>query len=164
MNVLISGFIGLSSVLMLQLLTPYWMVAVLLFQTLMVGLFLGLSKGSLWFAYILFLVFLGGMLVIFSYMSSLVPEELMESIPYQTALGGSTMIFISVSLLYFLSVSSVFPSESVLSGKKVINVMNELFSFSKMFMYCFVVSYLLLALFCVANMAKSKFGPLRLSS
>lgn len=50
----------------------------LLFYTRVVGLITGLMGGSYWFSYILVLVFLGGVLVLFLYMTSLASNEKFE--------------------------------------------------------------------------------------
>jgi NADH-ubiquinone oxidoreductase chain 6 len=49
---------------------------VLLIQTLIVALLTGVLASSFWFSYILFLVFLGGMLVLFIYVTRLASNEM----------------------------------------------------------------------------------------
>jgi NADH-ubiquinone oxidoreductase chain 6 len=57
---------------------PVSMSIILLFYTRVVGLITGLMGGSYWFSYILVLVFLGGVLVLFLYMTSLAANEKFE--------------------------------------------------------------------------------------
>merc|ERR1712198_806681 len=48
----------------------------LLSQTILICLITGLSSSSFWFSYILFLIFLGGILVLFIYVTSLASNEM----------------------------------------------------------------------------------------
>nr|YP_009182724.1 NADH dehydrogenase subunit 6 [Davidina armandi]AHH34336.1 NADH dehydrogenase subunit 6 [Davidina armandi] len=57
---------------------PISMGLLILSQTLLICLLLGMLINSYWFSYILFLVFLGGLLVLFIYVSSIASNELMN--------------------------------------------------------------------------------------
>nr|YP_010503054.1 NADH dehydrogenase subunit 6 [Paroeneis palaearcticus]UXD78928.1 NADH dehydrogenase subunit 6 [Paroeneis palaearcticus] len=57
---------------------PISMGLLILLQTLLICLLLGMLINSYWFSYILFLVFLGGLLVLFIYVSSIASNELMN--------------------------------------------------------------------------------------
>nr|APU89515.1 NADH dehydrogenase subunit 6 [Oniscus asellus] len=57
--------------------SPPLLMTLLVGQSLLVVGFTGLLK-SIWYSYILFMVFLGGILVIFAYVSSLVETQKME--------------------------------------------------------------------------------------
>nr|AVN68163.1 NADH dehydrogenase subunit 6 [Ectoneura hanitschi] len=58
---------------------PMSMGLLLLLQTILLSMMSGLMSKSFWFSYILFLVFLGGMLILFIYMASLAPNEMFYS-------------------------------------------------------------------------------------
>nr|QNV11755.1 NADH dehydrogenase subunit 6 [Siphlonurus aestivalis] len=66
---------------------PLAMGLTLLFQTLIIALLTGMMTSTFWFSYILFLVFLGGMLVLFIYVTSLASNE-MFSISSQALILG----------------------------------------------------------------------------
>nr|YP_009524085.1 NADH dehydrogenase subunit 6 [Epeorus herklotsi]AXQ88044.1 NADH dehydrogenase subunit 6 [Epeorus herklotsi] len=76
---------------------PLAMGLILLCQTLLISLMTGLLAPTFWFSYVLFLVFLGGMLVLFIYVTSLASNE-MFSISAQTMLG--TIISGSIILVF----------------------------------------------------------------
>nr|YP_009742231.1 NADH dehydrogenase subunit 6 [Minois dryas]QGX06843.1 NADH dehydrogenase subunit 6 [Minois dryas]QID90303.1 NADH dehydrogenase subunit 6 [Minois dryas]USH57590.1 NADH dehydrogenase subunit 6 [Papilio bianor]USN89406.1 NADH dehydrogenase subunit 6 [Minois dryas] len=57
---------------------PISMGLLILFQTLLICILLGMLINTYWFSYILFLVFLGGLLVLFIYISSIASNELMN--------------------------------------------------------------------------------------
>nr|UUJ36794.1 NADH dehydrogenase subunit 6 [Epeorus sp. 01 ZXM-2022a] len=71
---------------------PLAMGLMLLCQTLLMALITGLLAPSFWFSYILFLVFLGGMLILFIYVTSLASNE-MFSVSAHTMLG--TLVFVT---------------------------------------------------------------------
>nr|YP_011021008.1 NADH dehydrogenase subunit 6 [Minois paupera]WQM20667.1 NADH dehydrogenase subunit 6 [Minois paupera] len=57
---------------------PISMGLLILLQTLLICILLGMLINTYWFSYILFLVFLGGLLVLFIYISSIASNELMN--------------------------------------------------------------------------------------
>lgn len=148
------------SVFMVQLFTPNWIVSVLIGQTLLAGVLLGLITSRVWFSYVLFLVFLGGMLVIFRYVSRLAAEELLEGFPFYLLVGGGLVGALRVRI-YRLAGLGGLSGDFLARDSSITLSIVKLFSSGGMKIYGFVVGYLLLALVCVANIAKSKFGPLR---
>lgn len=48
---------------------------VLIVHALLIGVTAGVLSGSMWYSYVLFLVFLGGVLVLYIYMTSLASNE-----------------------------------------------------------------------------------------
>nr|BCD58808.1 NADH dehydrogenase subunit 6 [Lethe sicelis] len=68
----------LVSIFMIFINHPICMGLLILLQTLFICLLLGMLINSYWFSYILFLVFLGGLLVLFIYVSSIASNELMN--------------------------------------------------------------------------------------
>nr|AVN67305.1 NADH dehydrogenase subunit 6 [Blaberus sp. B007] len=55
---------------------PLAMGLMLLIQTTFIAIMTGLLSQSFWFSYVLFLIFLGGMLVLFIYVASLASNEM----------------------------------------------------------------------------------------
>nr|YP_009349789.1 NADH dehydrogenase subunit 6 [Hexacentrus japonicus]AQM39834.1 NADH dehydrogenase subunit 6 [Hexacentrus japonicus] len=70
---------------------PLAMTLIIIIQTLIISLSTGIFSLSFWFSYVLFLVFLGGMLVLFIYITSLASNE-MFSFPKITLLIVMSMI------------------------------------------------------------------------
>nr|UBN08908.1 NADH dehydrogenase subunit 6 [Panesthia sloanei] len=67
---------SLLSIIFTQMNHPLAMGLVLLIQTILISMITGLSTQSFWFSYILFLIFIGGMLVLFIYITSLASNEI----------------------------------------------------------------------------------------
>nr|QXT45718.1 NADH dehydrogenase subunit 6 [Afronurus yixingensis] len=147
---------------------PLAMGLVLLCQTLLMALFTGLLAPSFWFSYILFLVFLGGMLVLFIYVTSLASNE-MFSISSQTML----MILVMGGLLGLFSLindplSWLSPeiSEQILQPQSQLisdlsNLLLKLYSSPSYFLTLLLVSYLFLTLIAVVTITQIFEGPLR---
>nr|YP_010031486.1 NADH dehydrogenase subunit 6 [Togoperla limbata]QOV02877.1 NADH dehydrogenase subunit 6 [Togoperla limbata] len=144
----------------------------LLLQTLIVALIAGFMTQSFWFSYILFLVFLGGLLVLFIYVTSLASNEMFS-------LSLHTLLYTSLPLL---SIGVMF---SFLDPHAMINLTNntDLYSpttelphlenaFSLMKLYnnptslitLMLVLYLFLTLIAVVKITKISHGPLRLQN
>nr|UXD78902.1 NADH dehydrogenase subunit 6 [Hipparchia autonoe] len=78
MKMFLSLMVIFLSILMFFINHPISMGLLILLQTLFICLLLGMLINSYWFSYILFLVFLGGLLVLFIYVSSIASNELMN--------------------------------------------------------------------------------------
>jgi len=143
--------------------SPYTLIVILLFQALAVALYTRRLKINLWFSYVLFIVFLGGLLIVFRYLVSLVPT-LPPSSKIKTLRG-----FILVILLGLIRVVSLF-LDTANSGERIESWGREpysidgLYNSNRVWIYIFSVVYLLAALFCISYMVNRRKGPLRLES
>nr|AYW16667.1 NADH dehydrogenase subunit 6 [Penaeus semisulcatus] len=167
--ILLSPVIIISSIIFTRLLHPLAMGLMLLFQTVMICVTAGLSMNSFWFSYILFLIFLGAMLVLFIYVASLASNE-----PF--SFSGSLLM--TASFVLFMSFLMFFMDPLMLNTPLSIqqsSLMNDQFSstqsllssiynYTTMNLTLFIVLYLLLTLIVVVKITNTFFGPLRLSS
>lgn len=134
---------------------PQLLVICLLFQSGLMVIYSGLI-GGVWYAYILFLVFLGGILILFVYASSLTSEIKLD---YNTK--KYFLVFfrgIAISLLIWLNrlnTSLVSIENSNFEGDS----MKELISEFRWVLYLYVVGYLLLTLYNVCWVIKIFEGP-----
>nr|QXT45691.1 NADH dehydrogenase subunit 6 [Cinygmina sp. 1 YW01BF06] len=147
---------------------PLAMGLVLLCQTLLIALLTGLLAPSFWFSYILFLVFLGGMLVLFIYVTSLASNE-MFSISSQSMLmiliiGG----FLGVFSLFNDPLLWISPelSEQILQPQSLAisdlsNLLLKLYSSPSYYLTLLLVTYLFLTLIAVVTITQIYEGPLR---
>nr|AII02421.1 NADH dehydrogenase subunit 6 [Eudonia angustea] len=74
----LSLMIILLSLMMFFFYHPLSMGLMILIQTLLSCLLLGMIMKTYWFSYILFLIFLGGLLVLFIYVSSIASNEIFK--------------------------------------------------------------------------------------
>nr|UOU85107.1 NADH dehydrogenase subunit 6 [Nigrobaetis niger] len=156
----------LLSLVFMVLTHPISMGLMLILQTLLIGLITGLTNNYFWFSYILFLVFLGGVLVLFVYMTSLASNEKFE---FNWLGAGFMSLGLSLAAVFFIMVLA--PSNSLdlnLSydmfsyfGFKQELPMMKLYSSYSCVLTLFLIVYLLFVLLvCVQIVGGSK-GALR---
>lgn len=140
---------------------------ILLIQTLVISTAVGLILPTFWFSYILFLVFLGGILVLFIYVASLASNEIFSlstnSILILFTGGVITVIVILIidplhlnNLASFneITVLTLLPEVYNIYVFKIYNLLNYMLTIV-------IIVYLLLALVIVANIVIVNEGPLR---
>nr|QVM79202.1 NADH dehydrogenase subunit 6 [Tsivoka simplicicollis] len=155
----------IMSTLFLFLNHPLSFGLTLLIQTFIVSMITGLMNFNFWFSYILFLVMVGGMLILFIYMTSIASNEKFKF---------SSMIFLMVLSLLSLTLMSFFldsllPS-NLLTSMDLTNqniLFTNQFSLTKFlnwpmnFLLATIIIYLLITLIMVVKITKIQYGPLR---
>nr|ATF28666.1 NADH dehydrogenase subunit 6 [Typhlocyba sp. EMHAU-15062510] len=145
-----------SSVIMIMN-NPMSMGLMLLLQTITVIMFFNKILTSSWFAMITFMMMIGGLLIMFMYMSSIASNEKFKI--------NINMIFI---MLIMLIISDEMLISSQINEKQEITETSNLnFSLTKiyneksMMFTVLLVLYLLLTMISVTKMVKHNKGPLR---
>nr|QEH58849.1 NADH dehydrogenase subunit 6 [Caroperla siveci] len=172
-NLLLMFSSSILSLAFTQMKHPLALGLILLLQTLMIALITGFTFPSYWFSYILFLVFLGGMLVLFIYVTSLASNE-MFSITSLAFLMSMTPIFLASIILIFIdplmfnhyiesadsstfAISTPYPEEASLPLIKLYNYPTSLITLM-------LALYLFLTLIAVIQVTSIFQGPLRPSN
>nr|YP_010426683.1 NADH dehydrogenase subunit 6 [Mycalesis francisca]USN89445.1 NADH dehydrogenase subunit 6 [Mycalesis francisca] len=150
---------------------PISMGLLILLQTLFICLLSGMLINSYWFSYILFLIFLGGLLVLFIYVSSIAANEFMNN-----SFNNKLIILIP----FFIFVTSILL-------KNNLNWLNfsfneDMYNFTNNFLFFFnennislfklyneqtyllmimMIIYLFITLIAVVKITNISFGPLR---
>nr|YP_010026300.1 NADH dehydrogenase subunit 6 [Leptestheria brevirostris]QOQ37314.1 NADH dehydrogenase subunit 6 [Leptestheria brevirostris] len=140
---------------------PLAMALNLFLQTGFFCMLMGSFHGNYWLSYLLFLVFLGGLLIVFAYVSTLASnEKFTPSINYALlAISGLGVLL----LLYQPSLGSTLSSSnSLFSASKAApeSFSADLYSFSSSSLLYLVV-YLLFCLLIVVRVSRLEEGPLR---
>nr|WOR80873.1 NADH dehydrogenase subunit 6 [Anaspides swaini] len=162
------SFTFLLSLIFLLTNHPLSMGLTLLFQTCFICLTSGMINLTFWFSYILFLIFLGGMLVLFIYVASLASNEMFKMSFSFVFLIGFFLIFLltfylfSDFLMFYINSASI-NNFSLNFSSQLLN--QDLTSFiyapSIMFYTLFMVFYLLLTLIVAVKITSNFQGPLR---
>lgn len=157
-------------ILFTRLIHPLAIGLALLLQTILICCTTGLSNISFWFSYILFLIFLGGILVLFIYVTSLASNEMFKP----SMISLLVIVIVSLSRTIFLLLDPIVLSQNNLIKIrsfiidfhycKDIELVNTIYNSTNMNMTIFMVFYLLLTLIVVVKITDRFFGPLRLSS
>lgn len=132
---------------------PLSLAGGLIFYSILAGTLLGSLVFS-WLTYLLILVFLGGVIVLVVYMTTLAANE--KLINPRGARRGLVVFLLRVLSLYPLL--TLIASAAELPRTK--NVVISLFESSNASVYVFRVFYLLLALVCIVKVIKLEKGPL----
>nr|AZL93586.1 NADH dehydrogenase subunit 6 [Helicoverpa armigera armigera]AZL93638.1 NADH dehydrogenase subunit 6 [Helicoverpa armigera conferta]UTT74701.1 NADH dehydrogenase subunit 6 [Helicoverpa armigera]AZL93599.1 NADH dehydrogenase subunit 6 [Helicoverpa armigera armigera]AZL93612.1 NADH dehydrogenase subunit 6 [Helicoverpa armigera armigera] len=162
------------SIYMYMLNNPLSMGLMILFQTLLSCLMTGMLIKTYWFSYILFLTFLGGLLVLFIYVSSIASNEMFKPTFNLKKIGLFLIMFlITIQFIYYnnmywmnLSTNSdmdnfkelifFFNNENKINLSKLYN--NQTFLIMTM-----LVIYLFITLIAVVKITNIYYGPLRSS-
>nr|UEV85631.1 NADH dehydrogenase subunit 6 [Thalamita sima] len=167
MTLLFIPSILMLSFLFTRLVHPLSMGLTLLIQTILISLAAGLATYSYWFSYILFMIFLGGMLVLFIYVTSLASNESF-SFSYSTLAASLIILFSLVPLTliwdYFFNMfSAQLPLSSLDMETSNVFIISWIYSINLMNFTLFIIIYLLLTLIVVVKITNLFKGPLRLS-
>nr|UBN08895.1 NADH dehydrogenase subunit 6 [Panesthia parva] len=153
---------SLLSISFTQMNHPLAMGLILLLQTIMISMITGLTTQSFWFSYILFLIFIGGMLVLFIYITSLASNEMFT---LSTKLLYSLM-FLTPPMMIIMKVN--FPITMSQETWMFLMVNNstplpllKLYNFPTGIMTIMMVIYLLITLIAVVKITSIFKGPLR---
>nr|AYN50409.1 NADH dehydrogenase subunit 6 [Lepyrus sp. G312] len=156
------------SVIFMFLNHPLSLGCILLIQTILTCLCSGFLYFNFWFSYILFLVMIGGMLVMFMYMTSIASNEKFK-LPKKMMFFSCMMMMISLIILILFkdNMYSNMMMLNTISMNQSINMYNysltKFFNYPNMMMMITLMMYLLSTLIAIVKiMGKSKtLGPLR---
>nr|WVH44977.1 NADH dehydrogenase subunit 6 [Tipula cinereocincta mesacantha] len=159
------------SYLFTQMKHPLSMGFILLIQTFMICLITGLFMKTFWFSYTLFLIFIGGMLVLFIYMTSLASNE-MFNFSMMNFLLTFLIMMLSVFMIFIFNDTSSFSSFVMNSEmSSIINEMNfikenslnlnKLYNFPTNMLTIMLINYLFLTLIIIVKITNNFYGPLR---
>nr|YP_009926456.1 NADH dehydrogenase subunit 6 [Saron marmoratus]QNH68799.1 NADH dehydrogenase subunit 6 [Saron marmoratus] len=165
---LLSALSVTLSIMFTQMTHPLSLGLTLLIQTMLIVFTVSVTSKFTWFSYILFLIFLGAMLVLFIYMASLAPNEPFSSSTTLALLISTVMLTIPLIMtLDKLTIKHTLPVEksslSFSSSPSMESFLSMPFNPTSLPMTIFVITYLLLTLVVVVKITYTNSGPLRLS-
>nr|YP_009328092.1 NADH dehydrogenase subunit 6 [Oxya hyla]APD14926.1 NADH dehydrogenase subunit 6 [Oxya hyla] len=160
-NVMNINFIKLSH--------PMSMMLFIIFQTLLIGLMTGTIMESFWLSYILFLTFLGGMLVLFIYITSIASNEMFQlksiTIMSTVILWTITMfmfiIFDKMMFLDWLKNSETMNMSMSINYQEMTMSLLKLYNNPTFIITMMMMIYLFLALIAVVKITNINQGPIR---
>nr|QNP09685.1 NADH dehydrogenase subunit 6 [Ochthebius sp. IBE<ESP> AV177] len=152
----------LFSLTFIFMMHPLSMGMILLLQTISVALITGLLHVNFWFSYILFLIMIGGMLVLFIYMTSMASNEKFK---FNKNLIFILSMLIIFSMMIFYNLDLFMMIIQMINCK--INFSLNWLSLSKfyntpsnMIMFMMII-YLFITLIAVVKITDFNSGPLR---
>nr|WNS59329.1 NADH dehydrogenase subunit 6 [Cetema sp.] len=161
----------MTSLIFMQINHPLAMGLTLLVQTIFICMLTGMISKSFWFSYILFLIFLGGMLVLFIYVTSLASNEMFS---FSTKMVIFLMMFMMINfiIMYLINDNLFFNmnllnnemnmiSNQIMLIKENSMSLNKLYNFPNNMITIMLMTYLLITLIAIVKITKLFYGPLR---
>nr|AVN68104.1 NADH dehydrogenase subunit 6 [Blattella vaga] len=163
MKIILLSVSTLLSIIFTQMNHPLAMGLILLIQTVMISMISGMLSQSFWFSYVLFLIFLGGMLILFIYVTSLASNEMFL---LSTKIMVSTMIIMPIMILLFLNIDIQTMQNQEMTyfmslNNTLINSLSKLYNQPTGTITILLASYLFLTLIAVVKITNIFKGPLR---
>nr|YP_009538140.1 NADH dehydrogenase subunit 6 [Adelpha bredowii]AYN60922.1 NADH dehydrogenase subunit 6 [Adelpha bredowii] len=150
---------------------PLTMGLLILIQTLITCLLSGMLINTYWFSYILFLIFLGGLLVLFIYVSSIASNELFKIHLVSKFFIFYILMIMIISILFSNNLTWMnfsFNDEMINFFDTKLFFNNEYnFNLSKLYdnqnylMMMMLIIYLFITLVAIVKITNIFFGPLR---
>nr|YP_009479384.1 NADH dehydrogenase subunit 6 [Endotricha consocia]AVV61650.1 NADH dehydrogenase subunit 6 [Endotricha consocia] len=142
---------------------PLSMGLMILLQTFLISILSGMFVKTYWFSYILFLTFLGGLLVLFIYVSSIASNEMFT-------FKKKFLWFCILLMIYFLNKKFIFFSFNLemnnffnimfLNNENLINL-SKLYNNQTYLMMLMMMIYLFITLIAIIKVTNIFYGPLR---
>nr|AML26243.1 NADH dehydrogenase subunit 6 [Scydmaeninae sp. BMNH 1274313] len=144
----------MNSMLFIILSHPLSISLMLIYYTIMSLIYIGYMLSNFWFSYIIFLIMIGGLMILFMYMTSIASNEKFNFSYYYSM----SFIFISNILFmnYYYKIKPLFKMNNYLSLN-----LTKLFMFPYNFIMIFMISYLFITLLATIKIINIKSGPLR---
>nr|YP_010419902.1 NADH dehydrogenase subunit 6 [Anopheles aquasalis] len=160
----------IMSFIFMQMKHPLSMGLMLLIQTFLTCLITSIYVKTFWFSYVLFLIFLGGMLILFIYVTSLSSNEMFSMSFSLTTI--SLIIFSIFTILFFIIDKSLIDQfitnmemEKLSNLNNLINEnilsLNKMYNFPTNLITLLLINYLFLTLLVTVKITKKFYGPLR---
>nr|QUB07095.1 NADH dehydrogenase subunit 6 [Chlamisus sp. N29] len=143
---------------------PLTMGLMLLIQTVLIAMITGMMSYNFWFSYMIFLAMIGGMLILFSYMTSLASNEKFK---FSELIFLASLIFIFSSMVILLNKENLLSVFHVKTSLIMNMKPNDLFLLNKFFnnphikIYIMMILYLLITLVAVVKISSPNQGTLR---
>lgn len=146
---------------------PLTLGLILIIQTILSRVFLGFNIKSFWFLYILILIFVGGILVLFIYVTSIFPNEKFswdqEQYLIFIIISIITLIILILLNKFFILNLRIIELNLLTEFKSNYSIINTLkiFNSKNNWLLIFLVNYLFYCMIVVIKITNFYRGPLR---
>nr|YP_010238607.1 NADH dehydrogenase subunit 6 [Ceracris hoffmanni]ARU80774.1 NADH dehydrogenase subunit 6 [Ceracris hoffmanni] len=148
---------------------PMSMMMFIIMQTFLVGIMTGTMMESFWLSYILFLTFLGGMLVLFIYITSIASNEMFKP-KLITMVIASILLLIMVTTMVimdkmmfmdFIKNTETMNINNYINYQEMTLSLEKLYNLPTSIITMMMMIYLFLALVAVVKITNINQGPIR---
>nr|QWB85919.1 NADH dehydrogenase subunit 6 [Epiglenea comes] len=136
---------------------------ILLMQTILTALITGTMSYNFWFSYILFLIMIGGMLILFIYMTSIASNEKFKfssklTLMFYLSLFPTMLYMLD---LYFFNIMSNFDLNMYINNFSINLTLNKFINWPQNMIFMMMIIYLLITLIMIVKITNINYGPLR---
>nr|UJG45394.1 NADH dehydrogenase subunit 6 [Athripsodes cinereus] len=147
--------------LLLFISSPMMIMTTLIIQTISMSLIIGMMNQTFWYSYILFLIIIGGLMILFLYMTSLISNNL-----YNFNFKKLILIFcLIISMTLWLYLNNPHPFSYKHSFQLLthlqFNSLMKLYNTQTMTMIILIMNYLFFTLMISTKIINLHYGPLR---
>nr|YP_010703581.1 NADH dehydrogenase subunit 6 [Bryodema qilianshanense]WCO86715.1 NADH dehydrogenase subunit 6 [Bryodema qilianshanense] len=169
LKMLIMSMSNMLNINFIKMNHPMLLMIMIIIQTLLIGVMMGSMMESFWLSYILFLTFIGGMMVLFIYITSISSNEMFN-------IKSTSMIFIMIMMLITMIViystekimfTEIIKNTETMNMKYTMNFQEMTMSLTKMYnnptliITIMMMIYLFITLLAVVKINNIKQGPIR---
>nr|ATF28614.1 NADH dehydrogenase subunit 6 [Norvellina sp. EMHAU-15062816] len=156
MKILLIKMMMLIASIINMMKTPMSMGILLLSQTFMLTLLISKMMENSWMAMIIFLMFIGGLLILFTYMSSIASNEKFKP----NFMLMLVLILVSLPLEEMIMEIQIHELSQFYSNKETITL-TKIYNKKTMMITVMMFMYMLLSMIVVTKIVKTYKGPLR---
>nr|YP_003856692.1 NADH dehydrogenase subunit 6 [Mekongiana xiangchengensis]ADK77633.1 NADH dehydrogenase subunit 6 [Mekongiana xiangchengensis] len=172
MKMFITAFSNYMNINFIKLNHPMSMLLIIIIQTILISIMIGNLMESFWMSYILLLTFLGGMMVLFIYITSIASNEMfnLNSNNITINIMMTLILFIIVIAMEYFLLNDIFKNSETTFISLNIDMKEMSYSLMKMYNYpsfqitIMMMIYLFLALVVVVKITNINQGPIRKSN
>nr|ARH54166.1 NADH dehydrogenase subunit 6 [Calvia decemguttata] len=154
----------MTSTLMVFLKHPISMGFIILIHTIYTCLMMGMISTNFWFSYILILIMIGGLLVLFIYMTSIASNEKFKFNKFlMLTLIMTFIIMMLVKIMenyYLNNLNNELMNNFFMNYNFNLNL-SKFLNFPNSNIFILIIFYLLISMIAIVKITKFNFGPLR---
>nr|ATN23501.1 NADH dehydrogenase subunit 6 [Lema sp. EMHAU-15071010] len=135
---------------------PLSMGMILLNQTILISLITGMMQMNFWYSYILFIIMIGGMLILFMYMTSVASNEKFK-------FSFKLLIFLIITFMFLFLLKNEFTNSMMYMNLNLKNLnfsLNKYYNSNSFIMYL-MFFYLLITMIMTTKITKIEKGSMR---
>nr|YP_009740651.1 NADH dehydrogenase subunit 6 [Heteropternis respondens]QID03613.1 NADH dehydrogenase subunit 6 [Heteropternis respondens] len=169
-KMMIMSLLNLINMNFIMMNHPMSMMMIIIIQTMMISMLTGMMMESFWLSYILVLTFVGGMMVLFIYITSIASNEMFK-IKLSNAILLIIMTMIMSTMLYFIDktmVMEMIKNTEIMNTKYQMNFQEMTMSLMKLYnnptiiITMMMMIYLFITLMAVVKITNINQGPIRM--
>nr|AYR05171.1 NADH dehydrogenase subunit 6 [Coleoptera sp. ACP-2013] len=129
---------------------------IILLQTLLISILTGTMNLNFWFSYILFLILIGGMMILFIYMTSIASNE-----KFKFSMNLLILLMIFSYSMYLIYSPNTMIYQNFDNIYILLPTLNKFINSNLLILFYLMIIYLLITLIAIVSMMKTLSSPLR---